>query len=355
MQIHKPFQFPKTDTLLRKDKCAFCCKEEGNLVGRVNYIGLSDFDMVQCSDCGLVSIDPIPSSEIVAEGCKRLYRLEQPNEKRTQLIRGFSKSFRRGARFARKHLKSQIKSDSPLRILEVGAGDGYFSQGIKQEFPKSDILLMDIVPDLTQYYESQFGCKTKTGEFNAKLFAETEKFDLIIFRDLLEHVRNPFEFLNHCTKVLANQGKILFITPNGKEDFWLINQNWIHGKQPTLLMLNHFHYFLPETLDAMLKSNGFVPRVAFKWGLKQYRKGLGWKQFTNCTPFTLPQLSERKDHSSITEIWKHKFNEVSSAPLNNLGLVSTIYSYLVDREPQKVHYFSPKGHEFFVFAEKTTD
>ena len=123
----------------RANSCSLCGKEKGNLVGQVNYFDLADYDMIQCPECGLVSIDPIPETAVVAEGCKRLYSVQQPTEIRANLIRGFAKSFRRGARFARKYLAAEKKVDRPLRILEVGAGDGYFSAGIEAEIRRENL------------------------------------------------------------------------------------------------------------------------------------------------------------------------------------------------------------------------
>jgi SAM-dependent methyltransferase len=352
MKIPGFFNFPRTAGISRQDKCVFCASSEGVLVGRINYIGLADFDMVQCTTCGLISTDPIPSSEIVAQGCSRLYQLQPPSEKRSTIFRGFSKSLRRGAKFARVYLQNERAKNSGLTILEVGAGDGYFSEGIRREIPESEITLIDIVPELAWYYENQFPCKTKIGEFTSHLFSNNEKFDLVIFRDLLEHVRDPFAFLKHAKDVLKPTGKIFFITPNGREDFWMINQRWINDKQPTLLMLNHFHYFLPETLVEMLRVAGFDMDTAFKWGLKHHKKGLGWKQFTNNPPLAIPEFQTTSPQESFVHTWRHDSSEVSSSLINNLGLFSRVYSFFLDRESPVVPFSSPKGHEFFVIAKK---
>ncbi len=300
--------------------------------------------MVQCPDCALISIDPIPSAEIVAEGCGRLYSLQQGAEKREKILRGFAKSFRRGARFARQYLRGQTAP----RILEVGAGDGYFAAGIRSVIPGARVTLLDIVQELVEYYRLHHDCEPVRGEFTADQFAGRD-FDWIIFRDLLEHVRDPFRFLQDANRVVAKGGQIFFITPNGKEDFWLIHQRFLRGQGRSVLLLNHFHYFLPETLDRMLKESGFQVRHAFKFGLKQHRKGLGHREIADLGTQAIPRVVKARP---IAELWRHSSHEVRDQLFSRPGLLSRAYSALVDRETQRTPYASPIGHEFFVVAEK---
>jgi 2-polyprenyl-3-methyl-5-hydroxy-6-metoxy-1,4-benzoquinol methylase len=276
---------------------------------------------------------------------------QQPTEKRSRLIRGFAKSLRRGARFARKYLADERKTNRPLRILEVGAGDGYFSAGIKAEIPAAEIFLIDIVEDLVRFYQRHHECEPILGEFNSTQFAP-ETFDLLIFRDLLEHVRNPLQFLLDANRVLTPGGRVFFITPNGKEDFWIINQRFTKNQGRSLLLLNHFHYFLPGTLAEMLSRSGFSVIHGFKFGLKPHRRGLGWKDFANFEKEIVPVLPQNGDVPPIDEIWQHDRSEVRGRALSNLRLLSRLYSALVDTESERTGFSDDRGHEFFVIAQK---
>ena len=211
--------------------------------------------------------------------------------------------------------------------------------------------MIDIVDELIPYYRAHHDCEPVLGEFNAAMF-EDGQFDLVIFRDLLEHVRNPFLFLQNVNQVLALNGRAFFITPNGKEDFWMINQRFLKTRGRSLLLLNHFHYFLPETLERMLKDSGFSVEKGFKFGLKQHRKGLGWKDFTEFDNPTVPGLPDGRTPTSVHEVWKHEPAEVRNRLLSNLGALSRIYSGFADSERERTPFVSPKGHEFFVLAEK---
>jgi 2-polyprenyl-3-methyl-5-hydroxy-6-metoxy-1,4-benzoquinol methylase len=305
-------------------------------------------DMIQCPSCGLISIDPIPSEDIIKDGCRLLYQLQQPQEKRSNVIRGFSKSYRRGALFARKYLK-ELAQFPKINILEIGAGDGYFSEGIRSTLSQTEVWLLDIVPELCEYYSEHFKCKTIQGELNS-LYLERDFFDAILFRDLLEHTQKPFDFLKKVNAFAKQQGKIFFITPNGKEDFWMINQRFIKTGTASLLLLNHFHYFLPETLSSMLDKLNFKLDVGFKFGLKHHQRGLGHREFSEFDSEKLPPIESSDE--TVDKLWQHNKEEVVSGFLNNLNSFSKLYSSLVDTESQKIDFMSAHGHEFFILASK---
>ncbi len=343
------YLFPFKGSQKRQSACLLCCRESGNLVGQVSYFGLEDFDMIQCPECGLISIDPVPAEEVVKEGCTLLYASGYGAGNRKQIVRGFAKSFRRGSAFARRYLKQSKKEFS---LLEVGAGDGYFSMGIQSEIPQAKVTLLDIVEELIPYYQEHHGCRAMAGEFSPQLFSG-EKFDLILFRDLLEHARDPVLFLKNASQMVSPQGQIFFITPNGKEDFWLINQRFLKTGGRALLLLNHFHYFLPETLNRMLNENRFDLVDGYKFGLKQHRQGLGHQEFHHFEKQELPKIDSHS-RSRVTSQWKHNPAQVKNHWLGG-GTLSRVYGFFNDREKGKEPFFSPIGHEFSVLARKSTN
>jgi 2-polyprenyl-3-methyl-5-hydroxy-6-metoxy-1,4-benzoquinol methylase len=350
------YLFPSAKSVSRRDPCDLCGQKDGALVGQIDYIGLADLDMIQCPECGLISVDPIPSVDIVSAGCDRLYRIQQSGARRDQIIRGFAKSYRRGALFARQHLKKKVGEKRQMRVLEVGAGDGYFAAGLQAEIPEAQITVVDIAEGLAKYYENHHpGFSAFSGEMSSEFVSELlkgsdKKFDLVVFRDLLEHVRQPRAFLEAVSACSADRGLIFFITPNGKEDFWMIHQRFSKLGTRTLLLLNHFHYFLPSTLTRLLQETGFGVKTAFKFGLKQHREGLGRVEFSEFEKQEMPAVPE--ETLPLKDLWGHSPQEVRSRLLSNLGPLSQFYSHFADRESGRVALDSPHGHEFFVLAQK---
>src|SRR3989339_793393 len=347
--MNQVYLFSSFASIKRKNDCPVCDNQTGALVGQINYIGLEKYNMVQCATCGLVNCDPLPTGEVTQKGCDLLYRMQQNTNTHQKIVKGFKRSYRRGGYFARNHLANIFDKNTPLKILEVGAGDGYFSQGIANYYKKSHITYMDIVEDLLTYYKEHFTCKTISSDLKNVL--SSGKYDLIIARDLVEHLINPLDFFKMASEVLDKDGLIFFITPNGREDFWHCNQRFIKRNEALLLHLNHFNYYLPETLDLLLSKTGFAKEKAFKFGLKRYRQGCGHQAMNDFYEQVMPDTVQGfLNTKPIHECFKHDFKQIVSSLLHGNTWVAKIYSTLADREREVVDYFAPMGHEFFVIA-----
>jgi 2-polyprenyl-3-methyl-5-hydroxy-6-metoxy-1,4-benzoquinol methylase len=344
------YRFEHKKVIRRLSPCCVCNSIDGLEVGALNYFNLQTFSMVQCNVCGLITTDPIPDAGIIAKGSEMLYSFQQSAEKRNRILRGFGRSYRRGMLFAKKYLQKLSLPKNP-KILEVGAGDGYFSRGIKTIFPDAEVTLLDIVPELIEFYKKHHLCNTICGVFSKSNLAN-KKFDLIICRDLVEHLSNPYLFFSEAKEVLNEKGKIFIITPNGLEDFWMINQKYIKYGQPYNMILNHFNYFLPQTLDYIFEKLGFIKKIAFKYDLNGHKKGLGYKSFDSFEEAVIPSQVKPIKSSSFQVLWSHKPDQVAQTFLNTQNLLSNIYSYFKDTEKDLVDYYDRKGHEFFIIIEK---
>lgn len=356
-----PF-FVSLDKKQRENQCSCCGEKIGDIVSKINYIGLQDVDLVQCPVCALTSFDPIPSKETTTLGCTLLYRFQQNDTSKKKILRGFARSYRRGVRFARKYLMAidhfKKNKERKIEILEIGAGDGYFSQGIVNCLSNAQVTYVDIVPELKDYYDQHFkNHQAIVGEFSKELVGD-KKYDLIIIRDLFEHLRDPNQFLIDASQVLCKEGVLFMITPNGWEDAWPAYQYASFRdseelqKNPYVIYLNHFHYYMPGTLEKMMKKNDFEMIKAFKYGLKRHRHGLGSKK-TNSPNMIKPDLKDFKDEkSSFLNNWQHDSSFIEREILHNGSLLSRMYSMISDREKEQVPFDHPPGHEFYILAQK---
>lgn len=103
---------------------------------------------------------------------------------------------------------------SNKKILDVGCNEGYFG---KNDIEKSNQyygidILKDAIEVAKKSYKSAYIYdleKLKPLEF------DVEKFDYIIFGDVLEHIKNPVEVLRFFSdKYLEKGGKIIISLPN---------------------------------------------------------------------------------------------------------------------------------------------
>ena len=87
-----------------------------------------------------------------------------------------------------------------------------------------------------------------------------EKFDYIIFGDVLEHLRNPEEVLRMCHTVLTEDGCIMASIPNIMHISVL--EELIHGRfiytDQGLLDRTHIHFFTYYEIMDMFQRAGYV-------------------------------------------------------------------------------------------------
>jgi SAM-dependent methyltransferase len=81
-----------------------------------------------------------------------------------------------------------------------------------------------------------------------------KKFDTIVAGEIIEHVRDPINFLKNCYDLLKDGGKIIVTTPNATSLSYLSNPNWCVSFDNVLC---HIHCFTSGMLEALIKDAGF--------------------------------------------------------------------------------------------------
>ena len=137
------------------------------------------------------------------------------------------------------------------RVLEFGSADGRLTRYLKE----NKNCLVDIVE-----IDEESGKKAAlyanrafvgSGEGDIEKYCwllDGEKYDFIIFADVLEHLLHPWEVVKKCKKALVPQGQILASVPNIAHNsiiIDLINDRFTY--HPTGLWTIRIYGFLPES------------------------------------------------------------------------------------------------------------
>jgi 2-polyprenyl-3-methyl-5-hydroxy-6-metoxy-1,4-benzoquinol methylase len=214
------------------------------------------------------------TAENTATGCHAYYLkeiLETPvHEQKRNLLR----NYRRGIVFAR---SLQKKGIHPEAILEFGPGSGYFSAGIQFIFPGCRITVADIVDEVLKTNREVHRFNVFKGSPEDIRLVGNQKFDLIVARDILEHVTDIGKVIANIALLLNPQGRLHFITPNGKEDVWGHYMNREFCEKPSELLINHANYFEGAGLLKFLEDSGFSKSEYYTYQVKYYLRGKGWK------------------------------------------------------------------------------
>jgi len=152
------------------------------------------------------------------------------------------------------------------RLLDVGSAMGYFvyesrKQGYATEGIEPSNMLVNIA-----------NRKLNITLHNCRIndFSDTERFSGIVLWDVLEHVYDPSEMLQHCAR-LAKPGAYLFVqVPNycGISDRFKTFLHRIHLKNNNFKHFGfpwHVYSFNRKSLGIMLAKSGFQPLKFESW------------------------------------------------------------------------------------------
>ncbi|MCA9042090.1 MAG: methyltransferase domain-containing protein, partial [Planctomycetaceae bacterium] len=112
-------------------------------------------------------------------------------------------------------LKEAAKSFSePMKILDLGCGEGHITQLILDEFPSSEMTGLDYSLTAIKYAHQHFPkIDFCVGDAYEGPYAE-EYFDVVVCNNLWEHVPDPLQLLREMKKFLKPGGYIIMSTPS---------------------------------------------------------------------------------------------------------------------------------------------
>jgi 2-polyprenyl-3-methyl-5-hydroxy-6-metoxy-1,4-benzoquinol methylase len=257
----------------RQQSCRVCGSMEASGIAETDFWDLQHAEIVKCNNCGHIQLDPMLTDEATETGCNAYWIEELVNTSLKEQERNLVRNYRRGILFA-----SMIrrKGFSPAAILELGPGSGYFSAGIRFIFPECKVTVVDIVDDVLRNNKEVHSSGVFKGTPEKLDQLGTMKFDLIIARDILEHVTDISKVIGNVVNHLNENGLFLFITPNGHEDVWGHYVCRILYQKPSELLINHVNYFDGAGLLSLLQKKGFSPLSYYTYQVKTTIRGKGW-------------------------------------------------------------------------------
>lgn len=132
---------------------------------------------------------------------------------------------------------------SGKRVLDIASGSGYGSQMLKLA-GASAVVGVDVFPEAVLYAKEHY--QEPGVDFicaDAEQFEWSEKFDVIVSFETIEHLRNPDKFLERLRNLLVPGGDLLLSVPLGETRHF----------DPY-----HIHAFSQKDVFALLKKSGFL-------------------------------------------------------------------------------------------------
>jgi 2-polyprenyl-3-methyl-5-hydroxy-6-metoxy-1,4-benzoquinol methylase len=204
---------------------------------------LQHYCIVRCNACGLVRSDPVLSDEDLAalyRGSEFLYQKESSFAARTYaaLVTPYFAIFPR---------------PEQIRLLEVGCGDGSFLEEMRRCHLRT---LTGIEPSVQAVQHAAAAVKPAiiNEAFQRGSFAPGS-FDVVCAFHVLDHVREPVEFMEECFRVVDKTGIVILVCHN--VDAFV---NKALGEYSPVFDVEHIFLFNPATLRRLAESCGFITR-----------------------------------------------------------------------------------------------
>lgn len=211
--------------------------------------------IVRCQQCGLIALWPQPSDTILEASYTHPYYDPHGDSLVASL---YNRLFRVWS-LKRLRLLQHIKPTG--RFLDVGCGAGQLVQdmlarGYDAYGTDTSVSLAEVLPEQIR---SRVTLKDLSDcEYPAQLF------DLIMLSDVLEHVRQPRQFLQTIHRLLKNNGCLVVSVPN-----WHDPEARVFGRRywHNLDAPRHLWHFTPATLERLVQRSGFTIDNQFSLGM----------------------------------------------------------------------------------------
>lgn len=232
------------------------------------------FDLHLCRSCALVQVSqPIPPDK---------------------LYKGFNFNF--SSWKSEPHIEDELdwicSGGAPERVCEIGANDGRFLDLLRQRGVR---FCLGVEPNPVPAEQArQRGLEIHNGFLDpasARMIAQKHgKFDLVVFRQVFEHVPQLGEFLTAVAALVAPGGRIFVDLPDLDTS--------LRTGDATPLWEEHVNYFNETSLRRVLARNGFtvreVRRYDFSGGCLAVIADLGGKPAQETSGADASELQEAR-------------------------------------------------------------
>ena len=302
----------KSNNILYKQSCYVCESTDLKVISEIDRFGFF-YPTAVCNQCGNVQQAEYYNEDVLNDFYSNYYRKIYGNQPPSELFDDQKNDMG-------KDLFAFVSSIiSPKKVLEVGCGAGGLLSVFKEN--NCDVVGLDFDDDYLQIARDN-GIKVHNGSL--EVLGNEEKFDVIILSHVLEHIVDPFPFLESLVEHLLEDGVLYIEVPSlntvasgsGGYSYDLLrywqNAHTIHFSNLSLRLL------CKRVGLRCVKSTDFIKSC---WVLTEDGRKLTEQEMTNCFAATSELLEQiERNRTSV----KDKLRRVIVVLLTVLGLKSTV-------------------------------
>jgi 2-polyprenyl-3-methyl-5-hydroxy-6-metoxy-1,4-benzoquinol methylase len=212
---------------------------------------------VRCRACGHRYTDPMPT----AHELERMYGDEYFEDGGEWVCGYWSGGYLSNEALLRSEARDTLAllpATGP-RMLEIGAAGGFFLDEARST--GFDVHGIELNRTMADWGRLHLGLDMVCTSFEAAEIPE-ESFDVVVAQDVLEHVREPREFVEHVARILTPGGVFLVRGPleqSWKDRFYLAVRRWLHrGFIVVSLPPYHLQGFVRRSFRQVVEASGMA-------------------------------------------------------------------------------------------------
>jgi 2-polyprenyl-3-methyl-5-hydroxy-6-metoxy-1,4-benzoquinol methylase len=297
------------------------CTDNGSKksLAKVNLIFGTEYDLVECTLCGVIYFEPMPTvSELSTFYSGSYYNFDKSREEG------------KGMAFANRLMRWKTNG----KFLDVGCATGFFINGIRKH-SDWEVYGTDFGESAVRFAHEKLGLNVVQGDLNDARFPN-EFFDYVHVNNVLEHVLNPVSLLKECRRIIKPDGIFFLSVPNGFNDSLDLIDFGKEEKKPAKSKSGHIFFFHARTLLMLFKQVGFEVETRKTYSLKRGFRSIGylprksnWKKdyFPRQSPekvisSEIPIPDQKKKHSDL--YYKYRFVQ------GNLTMIPGLHKFGLD-------------------------
>lgn len=242
--------------------CVLCNQSETRLIAEKGQFGWATYVSI-CKSCGLVFLNP----RWTKDGYNYFYASEYDQYYRFDEDKSTEKEQRKA-----KVVWRRLEQFTPARFataLDIGCGLGWCLHTIQQASPETSIAGIEPSDYCSEHFVTQIGGELIARDVDSDWYlANQDRFDLIIFRHVLEHLLDPVAALKKVTHAMSPQGVLYIAVPDMMHPDGSLSDFWYRCV--------HTYYYSQTTLARIAARAGLQPVTIQEenselWGI--FRKG----------------------------------------------------------------------------------
>jgi len=203
-------------------------------------------------------IDSVLSSKEKGDGTQQRFAWQELSSPQDERTKGTTQEYYDNPR----HELIALFTHQPRRVVDVGCGGGATGAEIKRRFPSTEVIGVELNAGAAAWASKRIdrviNDNVETLEWAAHGL-EPDSIDTVLFPDVLEHLRDPWNTLVRIKPFLAPDARVFASIPNVR-NLWLLMQlvrgNFTYEHEG-LLDVTHIRFFTLREVQRLFHETGY--------------------------------------------------------------------------------------------------